>query len=113
MNSPRRCIYAGAWSISGGGCAKGVKRPLPMLVRVCADPLSTECPHASYPTQEVANAEAVARKDRVGRVMHLLTKGLSACCEAPLDTSKVIKSGEHKGHGPRMCSKCGEVALYI
>lgn len=39
----------------------------------------------------------------------LFLKGLSGCCEAPLDMSRVYKSGRYKGHGPRLCSKCGKL----
>lgn len=43
----------------------------------------------------------------------LLLKGLSFCCEAPIDESQVIKEGRHKGHGGRFCSKCKKVVFWV
>lgn len=40
------------------------------------------------------------------RVIACLERGVSPCCEAPLDLSHVIKSGRYKGHGKRFCSQC-------
>lgn len=39
--------------------------------------------------------------------------GLSMCCEAPIDTSHVIQSGRHKGHGARYCSKCKKCLFMV
>jgi hypothetical protein len=38
---------------------------------------------------------------------------LSPCCEAPIDESRVIRDGCYKGHGPRFCSKCGELVYMV
>ena len=108
-----RCIHASAWTISNTSCAKGVKRTIPMLSRICDDPNSAECSHAAYPTQQEANMKAEVRQERFLYSLALFAKGLSFCCEAPLDDNQTIQSGEHKGHGPRTCSKCGALALYV
>ena len=62
------------------------------------------------------------------RTVDLMLKGLSSCCEAPLDTSKVINSdqlknhgtlfwvinsGQFKNHGPRFCSKCKRLCFVV
>lgn len=41
------------------------------------------------------------------------TPGTSSCCGAPIDTSHVIPSGRHMGHGPRYCSKCGRCLFMV
>jgi hypothetical protein len=43
----------------------------------------------------------------------LLARGLSPCCEAPIDKSRVIRKGRHRGHGPRICSKCHQLVFFI
>ena len=40
-------------------------------------------------------------------------EGISICCKAPIDDSHVIESGEHKGHGPRFCSKCKKCVYMV
>lgn len=40
-------------------------------------------------------------------------KNSSACCNAPIDYSRVIKTGRHKGHGGRYCSKCGKCVFWV
>jgi hypothetical protein len=57
------------------------------------------------PEEQRARAAAITRK------MDLMARGLSGCCEAPLDESRVIATGRYKGHGPRCCSKCGKVVF--
>jgi hypothetical protein len=47
------------------------------------------------------------------RSMDLMHKGLSSCCEAPFDTSQVIKGGKYKNHGPRFCSKCRKLCFMV
>ena len=47
------------------------------------------------------------------RHIDLMRKGLSSCCEAPFDTSRVITSGPHKNHGPRTCSKCQKMCFWV
>jgi len=42
-----------------------------------------------------------------------ILSGKSPCCDAGLDTSQVIKSGTHKGHGPRFCSACGKLVYMV
>ena len=47
------------------------------------------------------------------RFVALIEQGLSPCCEAELDESRVIKSGRYKGHGQKVCTLCGRVAVTI
>lgn len=42
----------------------------------------------------------------VERMLALIERGLSPCCEAALDTSRVVKSGGRVLCGDRFCSKC-------
>jgi ribonuclease HI len=51
----------------------------------------------------------------VDRLEYLMNAGLSQCCEAPLDTSRVIHRPGHRhhNHGPRYCSKCGKLAFMV
>jgi hypothetical protein len=50
---------------------------------------------------------------RMGKGTKTTLDGLTACCNAELDQSRVITSGRHAGHGPRMCSKCGKVVFIV
>jgi hypothetical protein len=40
-------------------------------------------------------------------------QGISSCCEAPIDESRVIREGHHEGHGPRYCSKCKRLVYMV
>lgn len=69
----------------------------------------TEC--ACY---EATTEEQVAEEEaELQRTLSLLSKNLSSCCEAPIDKSHVIVSGQHKGHGPRFCSRCKHVVMWV
>lgn len=57
--------------------------------------------------------EIAAQKADRERMKDLMSRGLTSCCEAPIDESRVIRSGAHKGHGPRFCSKCGKLAFIV
>lgn len=57
--------------------------------------------------------EAEKEIERHKKEGELLAKNLSICCESKLDTSKVIKEGRFKGHGPRFCSKCGKLVYLV
>lgn len=35
------------------------------------------------------------------------------CCNAPIDTSHVIREGRNKNHGPRFCSKCKKLLFMV
>lgn len=61
----------------------------------------------------VTEADLAARRAQVERAMDCLRRGVSKCCEAPIDDSRVIKAGRHKGHGIRYCSKCGRVQFVV
>jgi hypothetical protein len=45
--------------------------------------------------------------------MECLKKGISTCRKAPIDESHVIKTGRHKNHGPRFCSKCKRCVFMV
>jgi len=68
-----------------------------------------QCPQYCPRTE----ADLAAEDERRARMLRLMSEGKSACCEAPLDTSRVITSGCHKGHGPRFCSKCGALSFMV
>jgi hypothetical protein len=59
-------------------------------------------------TQEEKQEEADFEKR-----WELIKSGKSPCCSAPIDESRVIKSGRHKGHGGRFCSQCGKVVFWV
>lgn len=67
------------------------------------------CPKLELPTAQEVESEEAASK----RSMDLLRRGLSSCCEAAIDESRVIRDGRHKGHGPRFCSKCGKCLFIV
>jgi len=50
-------------------------------------------------------------KDVQTNEIDLILRGISPCCKAPIDESKVIPRGKYKGHGPRYCSKCRKCVL--
>jgi hypothetical protein len=67
------------------------------------------CPrYEPFTPEEVAASQAAHR-----RTMDLMERGLSSCCEAPIDESRVIRRGRHEGHGPRYCSKCGRCVFIV
>jgi hypothetical protein len=47
------------------------------------------------------------------RALQLQSEGLSHCCKAPIDESRVIKEGAYTGHGWRFCSKCGDLLYCV
>lgn len=70
--------------------------------------------HATCPSYSPLTAEEIAERDAADkRSMDLLRQGLSSCCEAPIDESRVIREGRHKGHGPRYCGKCGRCVFVV
>jgi len=71
--------------------------------------LRAECLERRLPTPEELDAEDA----RAEREDELLAKGLSFCCEAPLDERRVILEGRRAGHGPRLCSECGKIVFVV
>lgn len=73
------------------------------------NPGSATCDKCEMPTSEqIAQTKADdARRD------DLMRRGLSGCCEAPIDERAVIREGRHKGHGMRYCSKCGKYLFMV
>ena len=67
------------------------------------------CDKREYPSEE----EIAAAEARRQHVLDCIQRGLSPCCEAPLDNREVLTSGEFKGHGPRFCSKCGKLVFMV
>jgi hypothetical protein len=63
--------------------------------------------------EALTEKEIQAELDDHERTMRLMMEGLSSCCEAPIDESQVIAEGQHKGHGPRFCSKCKKLAYMV
>jgi hypothetical protein len=58
--------------------------------------------------------EEIAKMDaESARVTSLILRDLSPCCEAAIDKSRVIPSGQHKGHGPRFCSACKKLVYMV
>lgn len=55
------------------------------------------------PEQKADNERA---KAETKAMLAKIESGVSPCCDAPLDLSRVIQSGPRKGHGKRFCSKC-------
>lgn len=67
------------------------------------------CPQYSPLTADELEAKYAA----MAREALLLKQGLSSCCDAPLNTAHVITTGRFKNHGPRFCSKCGQLAFMV
>ncbi len=72
-------------------------------------PNRLECEGYSTFTPE----ELDAQDAELERHIDLMRKGITSCCEAPIDMSQVIPSGRFKGHGPRFCSKCRKVVAMV
>jgi hypothetical protein len=61
----------------------------------------------------ISDEEIQNRIDEIHQFEENMMKGLSNCCQAPIDESHVITKGRHKGHGPRFCSKCKRLAYMV
>lgn len=57
--------------------------------------------------------EIDAEKKQTEKFKRLLFQNKSMCCNAEINTDHVIKSGSHKWHGSRFCSKCGKFAYKV
>jgi len=88
-------------------CGAGIAYEHPLQV-VCIGRPGTCDSYAPFTAQEIAADEVSNKRD-----MDLFQKGLSSCCEAPIDTSRVITEGRHKGHGARYCSKCKRLCFMV
>lgn len=64
--------------------------------------------YSAFTSEELEQQKAERERHR-----DLFRSGLTSCCEAPFDESKVIRAGRFKGHGPRYCSKCGKLAFMV
>lgn len=73
------------------------------------DAQSAEGPAPGKAVPAEAGPTPADREAEIDRILALMERGLSSCCEAPIDTSRVIDRPGHRhhGHGPRTCSKCG------
>ena len=99
----RRCMANHAYvdvrqSVPGG----------PRALFPCFAECDTCQDYSPYTAEELA-----AQEEQVKRATRLIDQGLSPCCEAPIDCSRVITTGSHKGHGPRLCSKCSGLVYQV
>lgn len=98
--------------ITHGTCRAGVpydslpSNSLPCIERFRQP--GTDCEKREMPTAE----EIAASEAEDARIADCLRRGVSECCEAPLDDSRVIREGRHRGHGGRYCSKCGRCVMW-
>lgn len=56
--------------------------------------------------EAVTAEEEAADRAETREHLALIGQGLSPCCKAPLDRSRLIKSGRNKGSGWVFCSSC-------
>lgn len=87
-------------------CAVGIKYPEYKEVPCFGENV---CTKYSPLTENEAQKEC----DASSKNDELIAKGLSICCEKPLDTTQVITEGPHKGHGPRFCSACEKLVFMV
>ena len=58
--------------------------------------------------------EEIEQEEReIQEIIKNIASGVSSCCKAPIDESRVIPDGQHKGHGPRYCSKCKKLVYMV
>jgi len=91
-------------------CEAGIEYRIGVsLYRTCWGEDSRGCDqYNAFSAEELAQQEVEFEHH-----MDLLRQGLSGCCEAPINTSRVIAAGRHKNHGPRFCSKCKKVVFVV
>ena len=63
--------------------------------------------------EALSEKDIQARIDEIKRFEDLMMKGLSSCCEAPINETQVIQSGQYEGHGPRFCGKCKKLVYMV
>lgn len=107
--NPDKCKAGVDYRALVGGPDEGWGARIPCLPPMRPGLQIVSCDLYQAPTPEELAVEDV----EWARVEDLLARGLSPCCESPNDESRVIKTGRHKGHGPRFCSKCGRVAFLV
>lgn len=61
----------------------------------------------------MGNQEDKTRDYDLKKTVDAFARGVSPCCNAPIDSSRVITSGRHRGHGPRICSKCKKLLFFV
>ena len=82
-------------------------------VKNCFGKIDPECDkYQRFTTEEILEIE---RKDKETTILlrRVMVDKISSCCDAPIDESRVIKSGKYKGHGGRYCSKCGKCIYFV
>jgi hypothetical protein len=67
------------------------------------------CDKYEPPTEE----ELQKDKEETLRMLRLLSEGLSPCCEAPLDKSRLVQKGRYAGSGWVSCSKCKKAVAHL
>lgn len=87
-------------------CAAGIEYKRP--INNCSGNDNSCDKYETYTPEEIAKQEAQHKL-----FMDRMQQGLSSCCGAELDKSRVITEGRHKGHGPRFCTKCKRVAFLV
>ncbi len=92
--------------VNGGRKHLAVLPCLPNMPHLAREE-SVPCEKCRFPTEE----EIAADDFEVTKVLDCIEAGVSPCCGAPLDEARVIRSGRHKGHGPRYCTKCKQLAF--
>ena len=104
MNTKRCRHFTG---IMAKKCDQGIAYEHP-LQQICIGREGACEKYSPFTKEEIEKKEAAIRHST-----DCLQRGVSSCCEAPLDTSHVITEGRHKGHGPRFCSKCHKCAFMV
>lgn len=64
--------------------------------------------YASYTIEELE-----AQLAEIDNRLEAVSRNISPCCDTSLDMSRVVTSGKYKGHGPRICTKCGKIAFTV
>ena len=80
-----------------GGPDAGWARRMPCTPPYRPGDESVPCEKFRAHTDEEIDAEEAKIEESLAKLM----RGVSQCCEAPIDESQVITSGPYKGHGPR------------
>ena len=72
-----------------------------------------KCNNFTLRTPEEIKEEQNKIDKAVAKSVKMLKTKKSDCCNAPIDESRVIKKGRHKGHGGRYCSKCKRCLYWV
>jgi len=102
--------------VQHGTCQAGVKYDsmavwpcLPTSLPWRAGVVASECASFAATTAE----EEAADRAEIDKALDLRRRGLSSCCEAPLDRSRLLTSGPHAGSGWLYCSSCKRAVMHV